>query len=131
MDRLVAAQTLLPPGLRLLVLTAHRPPATDAQARLCAGHETGAAADLTLCTMDGVELWLGPEGPHTAVAPSRAACPPLDPVAVEHRRSLGDALSFAGLTNYPDVWWHWSYGDRYWAHLYGSDHARYGPLEPV
>jgi hypothetical protein len=34
----------------------------------------------------------------------------------------------AGLVNYPTEWWHWSYGDRYWALLTGADHAIYGPV---
>ncbi len=32
----------------------------------------------------------------------------------------------AGFVNYPTEWWHWSYGDRYWALLTGSPHAVYG-----
>jgi len=40
---------------------------------------------------------------------------------------LGAALSGAGLVNYPTEWWHWSFGDRYWALTTGAGHARYGP----
>jgi D-alanyl-D-alanine dipeptidase len=39
-----------------------------------------------------------------------------------------DALTGAGLVNYPTEWWHWSFGDRYWAYASGSA-ARYGPLD--
>ncbi|WP_281286552.1 M15 family metallopeptidase [Herbidospora galbida] len=39
---------------------------------------------------------------------------------------LGTALTEAGLVNYPTEWWHWSYGDRYWAHVTGAGTARYG-----
>ena len=38
------------------------------------------------------------------------------------------ALRGAGLVNYPTEWWHWSYGDRYWALLTGAGHALYGPV---
>jgi D-alanyl-D-alanine dipeptidase len=41
---------------------------------------------------------------------------------------LGDALSGAGLVNYPTEWWHWSYGDRYWALVTGAPTTRYGPV---
>jgi D-alanyl-D-alanine dipeptidase len=27
--------------------------------------------------------------------------------------------------NYPTEWWHWSYGDRYWALMTGAPAARY------
>jgi zinc D-Ala-D-Ala dipeptidase len=30
--------------------------------------------------------------------------------------------------NYPTEWWHWSYGDRYWAYQSGARAARFGPL---
>ena len=28
---------------------------------------------------------------------------------------MSRALSTAGFVNYPTEYWHWSYGDRYWA----------------
>jgi zinc D-Ala-D-Ala dipeptidase len=39
---------------------------------------------------------------------------------------LAEALRAAGLVNYPTEWWHWSYGDRYWALATGARHAVYG-----
>ena len=36
---------------------------------------------------------------------------------------LGEALTSAGMVNYPTEWWHWSYGDRYWAFGTGAAHA--------
>lgn len=121
-DRLVTAQTMLPEGLRLLVLDAYRPARSTAGLG-CAGHESGAAADLMLCTVDGAEL-----RPHPAGFKAVPATP-LDPVAVETHRVLKEALSFAGLSNYPDTWWHWSYGDCSWAYLRGTGQARYGPVD--
>ena len=53
----------------------------------------------------------------------------VDAEARRNRTVLADALSGAGLVNYPTEWWHWSYGDRYWALLTGADHALYGPVE--
>ncbi len=32
-----------------------------------------------------------------------------------------------GWSNYPTEWWHWSYGDRYWALTLGRSHAIFGP----
>ena len=46
-----------------------------------------------------------------------------------NRRLLGDALRGAGLVNYPTEWWHWSFGDRYWAATTGAPAAVYGPVD--
>jgi D-alanyl-D-alanine dipeptidase len=46
-----------------------------------------------------------------------------------HREILGAALTSAGMVNYPTEWWHWSYGDRYWALETGAAAARYGARE--
>ena len=40
-----------------------------------------------------------------------------------------DALGGAGMVNYPTEWWHWSYGDRYWALITGAPRTRYGPVD--
>jgi len=88
-DRLVVAQSLLPRGLRLLIVEGYRTPGLQqAHLRACcddlrlghpdwpddrieaeaswycappgaAPHVTGAAVDLTLCTADGIELLMG------------------------------------------------------------------------
>lgn len=95
-----------------------------------APHVAGAAVDLTLVDDAGEELWMG-----TAVdaTPERSAgaCffdADVDPTARHHRTILADVLSGAGLVNYPTEWWHWSYGDRYWAVTTNAAHARYGPV---
>lgn len=46
-----------------------------------------------------------------------------------HRDILSTTLTAAGLVNYPTEWWHWSYGDRYWALETGAAVAHYGPKE--
>ncbi|MEK8108013.1 hypothetical protein NKG94_28990 [Micromonospora sp. M12] len=33
------------------------------------------------------------------------------------------------MVNYPTEWWHWSYGDRYWALMTGAPQTRYGPVD--
>jgi D-alanyl-D-alanine dipeptidase len=49
-------------------------------------------------------------------------------VARGHRHTLGTALSRAGLINLPTAWWHWSFGDPYWAPVTGARAAIYGPV---
>ncbi|MFS8097480.1 D-alanyl-D-alanine carboxypeptidase family protein [Lentzea alba] len=96
-----------------------------------APHVAGAAVDLTLVDASGEELWMGTEVDATPEQ-SDGACffaAPVDEIARRNRSVLAAALSGAGLVNYPTEWWHWSYGDRYWALLTRADHALYGPVE--
>jgi zinc D-Ala-D-Ala dipeptidase len=95
-----------------------------------APHVAGAAVDLTLTDGDG-DLWMGTPVDATPEQ-SDGACffdADVDATARRNRTILADALTAAGLVNYPTEWWHWSYGDRYWALLTGADHAVYGPVE--
>ncbi len=95
-----------------------------------APHSAGAAIDLTLCTPSGAELDLGTPVNATPEE-SAGACytghPSVRAEARRHRAMLAGALQGAGLVNYPTEWWHWSYGDRYWAMARGSGRAIYGP----
>ncbi|MEU8327400.1 M15 family metallopeptidase [Micromonospora sp. NPDC048839] len=97
-----------------------------------APHSTGGAVDLTLCTDDGVELDLGTAIDATP-EDSDDACftdaPTISATARRHRQIMVDALGGAGMVNYPTEWWHWSYGDRYWALITGAPHTRYGPVD--
>ncbi|MET8040076.1 M15 family metallopeptidase [Micromonospora sp. NPDC005215] len=97
-----------------------------------APHSTGGAVDLTLCTDDGVELDLGTAIDATP-EDSDDACftdaPTISATARRHRQIMVDALGGAGMVNYPTEWWHWSYGDRYWALMTGAPHTRYGPVD--
>ena len=95
-----------------------------------APHSAGAAVDLALCTDDGEALDFGTPVNATPEE-SGGACytehPGLDGAARENRSILGAALAGAGLVNYPTEWWHWSYGDRYWAMATAAPAAIYGP----
>jgi hypothetical protein len=42
---------------------------------------------------------------------------------------LCTALDAAGFINYPAEWWHWSYGDRYWAFQGSKPAAIYGTVQ--
>ncbi|GAB3076066.1 hypothetical protein GCM10027053_47070 [Intrasporangium mesophilum] len=101
-----------------------------------APHVCGAAVDLTLVA-DGEPLDLGTPIDATPEE-SGGACyfdaPQIGAEARRLRTVLASALGRAGLVNYPTEWWHWSFGDRYWAHLTGKPFAIHGPvagLEPV
>ncbi|MDI1462897.1 M15 family metallopeptidase [Catellatospora sp. KI3] len=108
-DRLVVAQSLLPRGVRLLVVAGHR---TDGTPH--GPHATGGEVDVTLCGADGTPLWLGTQVPDVG-GPSRLADEVADDGAGAHRALLGRAMTAAGMVNHPAAWWHWSYGEHLWA----------------
>jgi D-alanyl-D-alanine dipeptidase len=56
------------------------------------------------------------------------AAPNISDEARQNRKTLAAALEAAGLVNYPTEWWHWSYGDRYWAMTRQAPAAIYGPV---
>jgi len=88
-------------------------------------HSTGGAVDVVLLH-EGRAVDMG-WGFNEPGAGSRTAAPVAEE-ARRHRDVLSSALSGAGLVNYPAEWWHWSYGDRYWAFQSGYGTAVYGPL---
>jgi D-alanyl-D-alanine dipeptidase len=96
-----------------------------------APHVAGAAADLTLVDCSGRELDLGTPVDATPEQ-SEGACyfgaPLVGRRARANRELLARVLRGAGLVNYPTEWWHWSYGDRYWALVTGAQAALYGPV---
>ncbi|MDQ0403512.1 MULTISPECIES: M15 family metallopeptidase [unclassified Streptomyces] len=97
-----------------------------------APHSAGAAVDLTLADAEGRELDLGTRMNATPEESAGACYTHAGNISAEarsHRTLLGTALTTAGLVNYPTEWWHWSYGDRYWALAAGAEHAHYGPRE--
>ncbi|MER6507122.1 M15 family metallopeptidase [Nonomuraea sp. NPDC001636] len=95
-----------------------------------APHTAGAAVDLTLCAPDGTEYDMGTQvndNPEESGGACYTAAAGIPAQAREHRKILAAALEPVGLVNYPTEWWHWSYGDRYWAMSTGAPAALYGP----
>ncbi|MEU8223479.1 M15 family metallopeptidase [Kribbella sp. NPDC048915] len=94
-----------------------------------APHVAGAAVDLTLVGAHG-PLDLGTPIDATPEQSSGAcffAATNISREARTNRALLADVLTAAGLVNYPTEWWHWSYGDRYWAYVEQRPTALYGP----
>lgn len=94
-----------------------------------APHVAGAAVDLTLHDEGGTDLDMGtaidatPEDSHGRCFFETSD---ISIQARANRTILATALTRAGFVNYPTEWWHWSFGDRYWALLTGARHAVYG-----
>jgi zinc D-Ala-D-Ala dipeptidase len=97
-----------------------------------APHAAGSAVDVALVDAAGAHIDVG--CPLNATPEeSDGACYTDSPLvtgdALAARRTLADALAGAGLVNYPTEWWHWSYGDRYWAMVTGAPAALFGILQ--
>ena len=96
-----------------------------------APHVAGAAVDLTLVDATGEELDLGTPidaTPEQSDGRCYFAADGIGADARAHRELLARVLTGVGLVNYPTEWWHWSYGDRYWALVTGAPYALYGPV---
>jgi len=97
-----------------------------------APHSAGAAVDLTLADADGHELDLGTRmnaDPEESEGACYTHAANIGEQARTNRELLGTVLTAVGLVNYPTEWWHWSFGDRYWALITGEAAALYGPKE--
>lgn len=97
-----------------------------------APHVAGAAVDLTLVDANRKMLDLGTQIDATPEQSDGTCYFEADGISSEaraHRDLLAAVLTRAGLVNYPTEWWHWSYGDRYWALLTGAPAALYGPVD--
>lgn len=97
-----------------------------------APHTAGAAVDVLLTSPEGVELDLGcpiDASPEDSAGRCYTDHPDVTGEPLLLRRELVRAMSLAGLVNYPTEWWHWSYGDRYWALATGRPTALYDAVE--
>ena len=98
----------------------------------CAPHPTGSAIDITLMDKQGNELDLGTPFNATPKETANATSFDSDKIsekAKEHRLVLKHALEKVGFSNYPPEWWHWSYGDRYWAYMNNQLNAFYSVVD--
>lgn len=82
-------------------------------------HLTGGAVDLTLC-YDGVPLALGTDFDTFSQAAWVRSFEGSDTAVERLRRLLASALVPEGLVPYPYEWWHWSYGEDWWAASSGT-----------
>lgn len=96
-----------------------------------APHVSGAAIDLTLVDASGDPLDMGTPidaSPEESDGACYFGARNISVQARQNRAVLAAALESVGLVNYPTEWWHWSYGDRYWALMTGRHAAVYGPV---
>jgi zinc D-Ala-D-Ala dipeptidase len=91
-------------------------------------HSTGGAIDLTLMDADGKELDMGTRLNELYSEKCFTDSELINEIARAHRQILISVLEAEGFVNYPAEWWHWSYGDRYWAKTTGKSFAIYGTI---
>lgn len=95
-------------------------------------HSTGAAIDVYLIDGDGDALDMGihPKDwiEDTDDSISFTESNKISSEAKKNRQIMTNALSQVGFVNYPTEYWHWSYGDRYWAYHVKQTRAIYDTI---
>lgn len=97
-----------------------------------APHSTGGAVDLTLIDEKGEWLDMGTEFNADPMETNYATYTNADnisQIARENRIMLSSVMTKVGFVNYPTEWWHWSYGDKYWALSTNRDTAIFSSIE--
>lgn len=79
-------------------------------------HTTGGAVDLSLIGPDGEELDMGTKFDEMNTKSGvNAFEDTANELVKNNRRLLFHTMLKSGFTNLPSEWWHYDYGDRYWA----------------
>lgn len=96
-------------------------------------HATGAAVDIYLIDANGDEVDMGMSLYEWADSEAKGLnytyADNLSPEARANRHIMIDVMSKHEFVNYPTEWWHWSYGDRYWAYHKQKPFAIYGVVK--
>jgi zinc D-Ala-D-Ala dipeptidase len=95
-------------------------------------HSTGGAIDIYLMNEAGqpIEMGIHPKDWMQDMDGSLSLTnsQKISVEAQHHRQVMRNALTPVGFVNYPTEYWHWSYGDRYWAYHQGQSAAIYGAI---
>jgi len=92
------------------------------------GHQAGAAVDISLCSETGQPYFMGTEVQEFN-AKTKSENHLINEQEASFRKLLRDALEAEGIINYPEEWWHFSYGDRLWAEVTSRDQAFFAPID--
>ena len=120
-DQYLSEITLLPENAgksqeELMALAKKYVSLPDREKRFAYVHSSGGAVDLTLTDKDGVELDMGCGfDDFTPLADTDAFENDESSPVRQNRRILYNAMTEAGFTNYPPEWWHYDFGDLFWA----------------
>lgn len=85
-------------------------------------HTTGGAVDLTIIDSYGTELNMGTGFDSFSEKAYTSYFEKLDDFEIrDNRRLLYNIMTEAGFTNLPSEWWHYDFGDRFWAYYKETD----------
>lgn len=76
------------------------------------GHDTGAAIDMAICDKNGKDLDFGSKYHENTQAGSLIS---LTAEQKKNQKYLHNLMKSQNFVQQPGQWWHYSYGDRYWA----------------
>ena len=96
-----------------------------------AGHPTGGAVDVSLVDDAGRELDMGcgyDQDEESSGGRCFSFSKDVSNVALSNREVLFSCMEAVGFVNYPYEWWHWSFGDKYWAAVIDAPNAIYGAI---
>ena len=91
------------------------------------GHQSGGAVDITLA-YNGKECDMGTPI-NSPLEASYTEDTSISKEAQQNRNLLKTTLESVGFINYPHEWWHYSFGDRLWARLTGSEIAIFAKVD--
>lgn len=141
-EKLIEAGENLPRGYKLVIWETFTPRALQEHLRnvklediSMLPHMTGAGIDVSLADESGNVLDMGtdlsddaPQNKETLHFENKEELTEQEEIYRERRRILFDAMSSAGFTNNPTKWFHWDYGNLWWAELKGEK-AFYGAID--
>lgn len=100
--------------------------------RITPPHSTGGAVDIEIIDAAGRPLDFGMELRDWNIVPSElceTGFDDLPDMVVANRKLLLETMAAEGFVNYPREWWHFSYGDQYWAFTTANAVALYGSIQ--
>lgn len=97
-------------------------------------HNTGAAVDVEILDADNQLVDMGMTAKDWTVVDPDLCLTHYENLSQEvkhHRQILLTVMESHGFINYPTEWWHFSYGDRYWAYHTKASQAIYGSADSL
>jgi D-alanyl-D-alanine dipeptidase len=92
-------------------------------------HSTGGAIDLSIVRDDGNFLEMGTDWDSFDISSKTNFFKGLNETYHNNRLLLYKIMTSSGFTNYPEEWWHYDFGNQFWAHISGTNAIYGGILE--
>jgi len=102
--------------------------AVPSESKIPSGHLTGGAVDVTLCYNAKLRLPMKTKKVSFKEQTSTKAYKKLPPKIAQNRKILYQAMSQAGFSNLSREWWHFSFGDWWWAKRTGAKKTHYNKI---